>query len=64
MKLQIRAQTDIIYLNFSKTFDRVSHQKLLTKVKAHRIDGRIYNWIKAWLNSREQMVQTKGIKFD
>ena len=30
---------DVIYLDFSKVFDKVPHQRLLTKVKAHGIDG-------------------------
>ena len=29
---------DIVYLDFSKVFNRVPHRKLLSKVKAHGID--------------------------
>ena len=53
---------DVIFLDFSKAFDRVPHQKLISKVKAHGIDGYVYNWIKAWLNCREQRVQLNGSK--
>ena len=53
---------EIIYLDFSKAFDSVPHQRLLTKVKGHGIDGRVYNWIKAWLNGIEQRVQINGKK--
>ena len=38
------------------------HQRLLTKVKAHGIDGNVYDWIKACLSGREQKVQIKGKK--
>ena len=38
---------DVIYLDFIKAFDRVPHQRLLMKIKAQGIDGRIYNCIKA-----------------
>ena len=31
----------MIHLNFSKKFDRVAHQRLLTKVKIHGIDGKV-----------------------
>ena len=55
---------DVIYLDFSKAFDKVPHKKLLEKVKAHGIGGKIYNWIKGWLNSREQRVQVNGNKSD
>ena len=33
---------DFIYLDYHKAIDKVSHQRLLLKLKAHRIgDGRI-----------------------
>ena len=53
---------DVIYLDFSKAFDREPHQRLLTKVKAHRIDDKVYNWIKVWLSGREQRVQINSKK--
>ena len=53
---------DIIYLDFSKAFDRMPHQKLLTRIKAHGIDGRVYNWNKALLIGREERVQVNGYK--
>ena len=40
---------DVFYLDFSKAFDQVPHQRLLTKIKAHGINGNIYDWIEAWL---------------
>ena len=36
---------DIIYLDFQKAFDRVSHQRLLLKLKAHVIGDGIIDWI-------------------
>ena len=36
---------DIIYLDFQKTFDKVPHQRLLLKLKAHGIGGGIIDWI-------------------
>ena len=32
---------DIVYLDFSKAFDRAPHKRLLSKVKAHGIDGKV-----------------------
>ena len=32
-----------------KAFDKVPHQRLLLKLKAHGVDGLVCNWIKAWL---------------
>ena len=50
------------YLDFSKAFDRVSHRRLLSKVKAHDIGGKILEWIRGCLTSREQRVQINGKK--
>lgn len=53
---------DIIYLDFSKAFDRVPHERLVRKVQAHGIGGDILRWIKAWLNERKQRVIINGTK--
>ena len=53
---------DVIYLDFSKAFDRVPHERLLRKIKAHGIEGKVYNWIKAWLSNRKQRVVINGEK--
>ena len=53
---------DIVFLDFSKAFDRVPHGRLLSKVKAHGIDGKVPEWIKGWLTGREQRVQINGKK--
>ena len=47
---------DIVYLDFSKAFDRVPHRRLLSKVKAHGIGGKVLEWI------REQRIQINGKK--
>ena len=39
------SQVDIIYLDFQKAFDKVPHQRLLLKLKAHVIGDGIINWI-------------------
>lgn len=51
---------DVFYLDFSKAFDRVPHQRLLAKLTAHGITGSIFNWIKAWLTGRRQRVVLNG----
>ena len=55
---------DVIYLDFSKAFDRVPHERLLRKIKAHGIEGDVYKWIKSWLSNREQRVVVNGEKSD
>ena len=36
---------DVIYLDFRKAFDKVPHKRLMVKVKAHGIEGKIWGWI-------------------
>jgi len=47
---------DSIYLDFAKAFDKVPHQRLLLKLKAHGINGAVCEWIEAWLKNRWQSV--------
>ena len=48
---------DIIYLDFQKAFDKVPHQRLLFKLKAHGIGD---DWIEQWLTDRRQRVVVDG----
>jgi ribonucleases P/MRP protein subunit RPP40 len=47
---------DIIYLDFSKAFDKVPHERLFSKIRAHGIGGQILLWVKNWLTGRRQKV--------
>ena len=41
---------DIIYLDFSKAFDTVSHSILLEKLVAHGLDRCAVHWVENWLD--------------
>ena len=47
---------DVLYTDFSKAFDKVSHIKLLTKLKGYGLGGGFLNWIRAFLSNRRQKV--------
>ena len=47
---------DIIYLDLKNAFDKVPHQRLLLKLKAHGIGNGMINWKKKWLIDRRQRV--------
>ncbi|KAK4824336.1 hypothetical protein QYF61_013671 [Mycteria americana] len=47
---------DVVYLDFSKAFDTVSHSILLEKLAAHGLDGCTLRWVKNWLDGRAQRV--------
>ena len=50
----------MIFLDFAKAFDKVPHQRLLCKLRAHGIHGKILQWISAWLMNRRQRVCLLG----
>ena len=50
------ANADVIYLDFSKAFDKVDHEILLNKVKAVGITGNIHQWLRSFLSNRKQYV--------
>ena len=43
--MDCRHQADVIFLDFQKAFDTVSHQRLLKKLNHYGIRGNIYNWL-------------------
>ena len=51
---------DDVYLDFQKAFDKVPHQRLLLKLKAHGIGNYVTNWIEKWLTYRRQRVIVDG----
>lgn len=53
---------DVLYLDFRKAFDKVPHKRLMAKVRALGIGGRVANWIEHWLADRQQRVVINGGK--
>ena len=53
-------QVDLILLDFSKAFDKVSHPKLLFKLTQHGVKRNTLNWIRAFLVGRTQAVVLWG----
>jgi ribonuclease P/MRP protein subunit RPP40 len=54
----------VVYLDFSKAFDKISHKKLIQKLKSHGIQGVVLDWIEDWLSSRKQRVSVNGFMSD
>ncbi|KAK4807180.1 hypothetical protein QYF61_024300 [Mycteria americana] len=52
---------DVVYLDFSKAFDTVSHSILLEKLDAHGLDRCTLRWVKNWLDGRAQRVVVNGV---
>ncbi|KAK4806969.1 hypothetical protein QYF61_027336 [Mycteria americana] len=52
---------DVVYLDFSKAFDTVSHSILLEKLAAHGLDGCPLCCVKNWLDGRAQRAVVNGV---
>ena len=59
-----RKQVDLILLDFSKAFDTVPHQRLLTKLAHYGIQGDVHRWIDSWLTRCTQRVVVDGESSD
>ena len=54
-------QTDIIFLDFSKAFDRISHKFILSKLHYYGIVDHTLSWIGAFLSNRTQTTVVNGV---
>ena len=52
-------EVDVIYLDYSKPFDKVDHRLLL---KLYGISRNVYNWLESFLTGRQQTVVVEGAK--
>ena len=51
---------DAIIIDFSKAFDLVPHDRLLTKLAASGVDSRAVVWVREFLVGRTQKVRLGG----
>ena len=58
--LDSKEQIDAILLDFSKAFDKVDHQILISKLHKYGIQHSTLNWLKSFLSNREQTVVVDG----
>ena len=50
-----------IYIDFSKAFDKVPHNKLLTKLEGYGVQGNLLRWLSTFLTNRNQVISLNGI---
>ncbi|PKU40953.1 rna-directed dna polymerase from mobile element jockey- hypothetical protein [Limosa lapponica baueri] len=55
-----RRVVDVVYLDFSKAFDTVSHSILIAKLRKCGLDKWTVKWIENWLKDRAQRVMIRG----
>ena len=51
---------DVIFLDFAKAFDKVPRERLVAKLAAHGVSGRVLQWVRNWLTDRTQRVVLNG----
>jgi hypothetical protein len=49
-------EVDVVFLDFKKAFDKVSHKRLLDVTEFYGVKGKFSKWIKAFLSQRTQTV--------
>ena len=60
-QLDNRGQVDFIYLDMSKAFDKVSHCKLLRKLRDYGFGGTLLAWLESYLHDQMQRVTAFGV---
>ena len=56
LALDNKDEVDVVYLDFRKAFDSVSHRRLIALLEQNGVNGKTLNWIKAFLSGRQQRV--------
>ncbi|GAB0208304.1 mitochondrial enolase superfamily member 1 [Grus japonensis] len=51
---------DAVYLDFSKAFDTISHNILISKLRKCGLDEGSVRWVENWMNARAQRVVISG----
>lgn len=55
-----RLQTDVVYTDFSKAFDKVNHELLLIKLNSMGFSNSLLSWLRSYLTNRVQRVLFKN----
>ena len=62
LTLNNKSKVDVIYFDFAKAFDSVSHDLILKKLKhEYKVDGLMLGFIKSYLQGRQQQVVIRRV---
>ncbi|MES9881006.1 MAG: reverse transcriptase domain-containing protein, partial [Sedimenticola sp.] len=51
---------DVIFLDFARAFDKISHKLLLLKLHGYGVRGNVLKWVASFLHNRKQRVAVRG----
>ena len=51
---------DALYLDYRKAFDTVPHCRLIKKLEAYGIQGKVSRWLEDFLNNSVVLINTKS----
>ena len=60
LELSHKNAVDVIYLDYSKAFDSISHNKLVHKLSSYGFKHKFLSWIKCFLGERNQCALIDG----
>eukprot|EP00923_Selenidium_pygospionis_P011631 GHVN01020013.1.p1 GENE.GHVN01020013.1~~GHVN01020013.1.p1 ORF type:complete len:469 (+),score=25.69 GHVN01020013.1:1-1407(+) len=60
----IKMSCAIVYIDFAKAFDVISHELRLDKLRRLRVGGCVLKWIRGWLTGRKAFVQINNSSSD
>ena len=60
LELDAGGQIDVIYLDISKAFDKVNHERLTHKLRMAGFGGKLLQWFHSYLTNRNQHVTVLG----
>lgn len=60
--IDTRQQTDAVYTDFQKAFDKVDHRLLLNKIAYNGIRGDLLRWFVSYITNRTQKVVISGFE--
>ena len=58
--VDLSQRLDVVFIDFSKAFDRVPHRRLLVKLEGLGIREPLLGWIKAFITDRSNRVEVNG----